>query len=183
MPCKVQYGIRNDCGDLIFPGGADKGFWVGYVSDLGTRFSVAQTGPITSISFKAYAGLVYFEGQKFSHVFASEGQKSPGGNRSIIHRSTVKLMTLSTQDDVEIQRLLQAEDAFIVYQDNNDQFFLSGYGKGLAYEPGPIQTTGTGAGDDVTDTIILAGVEKTKPLRFLVTDVATTIAYLNARVI
>lgn len=183
MPCKVQYGISNACGDLLFPGGADKTFWAGYVSDLSVRFSTAQTGVISSISFKAYQGLVKFEGQKFSHIFASEGQKAAGGNRSIVHRSTVKFLTLSTQDDVEIQRFIQAEDMFIIYKDNNDQFFISGYGNGLAYEPGPIQTTGQASGDDVSDTIILAGVEKTKPLRFLVTDVASTIAYLDARVI
>ncbi len=184
MGCKARYGIRNVCGDLLFPSGADKGFWVGYVSDLATQLSSAQSGIISALpAFVAYSGLVYFEGQKYSHVFSTEGQKAAGGNRSIIHRSTVKLISLSTQDDVEIQALMQAEDAFVIYRDNNEQFFISGYRNGLAYAPGPLQSTGQTQTDDVTDTVILEGVEKTKPLRFLVTDVPTTVAYLNARLL
>lgn len=183
MGCKVQYGISNVCGDLLFPSGANKDFYVGYVSDLSTRFSNTQSAVISTINFKAYSGLVKFEGQKYAHAFSSEFTKAAGGNASFVHRAVVKLISLSTQDDVEIQRLLQAQDAFIIYRDNNDKFFISGYGNGLRGIAGPVQTTGQAAGDDVTDNVTLEGEEKTKPLRFLVTDVATTITYLNNRII
>lgn len=183
MGCKVQYGVQNVCGDIVYPSGADATFWVGYVSDLSTRFSTTQSAAISSLSFVAYAGLVKFEGQKFSHVFSSETQVGAGGNISYLHKAAVKVIGLSTQDDVEIQRLTQSIDAFIIYQNNNDQFFILGPSKGLRAVAGPLQSTGQGMGDDITDNVTLEGVEKVKPLRFFVTDVATTISYLNARVI
>lgn len=183
MGCKVQYGVNNVCGDILYPSGADKDFWVGYVSDLGTRFSQTQSGVISSISFVAYAGLVKFEGQKFAHNFSSELQVGAGGNISILHKAAIKLITQSTQDDVEVQRLCQAIDAFIIYQNNNEQFFILGPAKGLRAVAGPLQSTGQNMGDDITDNVTLEGVEKVKPLRFLVTDTATTLSYLNARVI
>lgn len=185
MPgCKAQYGTRLVCGDLLFPGGAYPDFWVGYISDLGTPISGVQSAPISSLSFVAYTGLVRFDGQKFAHAFSSAWNKGAGGNGYFTHRSIVKLLALSTQDDVEIQRLLQAQDAFIVYGNNNDQLFISGYGKGLASVPGDLTTTGVAAGDDVTDTVTLEGAEKTKPVRFdSGSGFAASVAYLNARVI
>lgn len=183
MPCTAQYGISNVCGDLLFPGGVNPDFYVGYVSQLGTPISGVQSGVISSLSFQAYRGLVKFEGQKYAHKGDWSYQKGGGGNGYFLHRFTSKLIPLSTQDDVEIQRLLQAQDAFIISRNNNDQFFIYGYGQGLVGMPGDVGTTGQAAGDDVTDTVILEGAEKTKPLRFLVTDVATTLTYLNARVI
>ena len=184
MGCKARYGISNVCGDTLFPGGADADFWVGYVSDLSTRFSTAQTGPITTLAFSAYNGLRRFEGQKFANKFDSEYQKGTGGNGSFIHRGTVKLITHSTQDDVEIQSLLQAQDAFVIYKNNNDQFFILGASNGLTGMAGPVSSTGVASTDDVTDQVILEGVEKTKPLRFDPgTGTAAIVAYLNARVV
>lgn len=181
--CKVQFGISNACGDNLFPGGADKDFWVGYVSDLGTRIPITQTGPVTSLHFTAYNGLVKFSSNKFAHVFSHDIVKGPGGNLSYLHRAVVKLLPLSTRDDVEVQRLTQAQDAFIVWQNNNDQFFIHGASKGLSVVAGALATTGQNTGDDPMTTITLEGAEKTLPLRFLVTDVAATINYLNSLVI
>lgn len=183
MSCRVQYGIDNACGDILFPGGVDPDFFIGYVSDLGASFSLSQSGPISSISFQAYRGLVKFSGQKFSHVLSDEWAKGTNGNGYFLHRAIVKLITKSTQDDVEIQRLLQAQDAFLVGRNNDDQFFIYGASKGMTSVAGPLGSTGQNAGDDVANTVTLEGAEKTKPLRFLVTDAATTLAYLNARVI
>lgn len=181
--CKVLYGINTVCGDNLFPGGADKDFWVGYVSDLSNRFPSTQTGVISSFSFAAYGGLVKFEGNKGAHKFDAALNKGGGGNISYTHRAILKLLPLNTQDDVEIQRLTQAQDAFIIYQNNNDQFFIIGAQKGLTAVPGELNTTGQAITDDVSTTVTLEGAEKTLPLRFFVTDVATTILYLNNRVI
>jgi hypothetical protein len=63
--CKVVTGINNVCGDLLQASGVDKDFYVGYVSDLSARFSLLQTGPIASIQFTPYNGLIKLEGQKF----------------------------------------------------------------------------------------------------------------------
>ncbi len=183
MSCRVQFGIDNSCGDILFPGGVDPDFYVGYVSDLGASFSLSQSGPISSLSFQAYRGLVKFSGQKFSHVLSDDWAKGSNGNGYFTHRAAVKLITKSTQDDVEIQRLLQAQDAFIIGRNNDDQFFIYGPSKGMASIAGPVRSTGQNAGDDVAASVTLEGAEKTMALRFLVTDVATTIAYLNARVV
>lgn len=168
--CKTQYGIDLVCGDLIFPSGADKTFYVGYKSELSTQILLAQSADIASLAFAAYGGLRKFSGVKYAHIFASELQKAAGGNIMYLHRATVKLISLSTQDDIEIQRLQQATDAFIVYKDNNDKKYIIGAGNGLAGVAGPLQSTGQNPGDDVSDNIILEGLEKTKPLRFSGTD-------------
>ena len=179
MSCKAVNGITQVCGDLLYPGGADKDFWIGYLSELGTRFSTTQTADISSIQFVAYAGLKKFEGAKMVHNFGSEFVVGAGGNVSFLHRATVKLITQSTADDVEVQRLLQATDAFLIYQNNNDQFFIMGAAKGLRGAAGTLQFTGVSSSDDVSDNVILEGAEKTKPLRFFVTSATATISYLD----
>lgn len=181
--CRVQYGIDLVCGDLLFPGGASQDFYVGYTSDLGAAISNTQLGVISSLSFVAYRGLVKFQGQKFAHKFDWSWTKGAGGNGYWMHRGTVKLIALNTQDDVEVQRLLQAQDAFVVWRNNNDAFFISGYRNGLTGMPGDVGTSGVAAADDVSDTIILEGAEKTKPLRFDTGSVTANVSYLDARVI
>src|SRR5678810_253643 len=106
--CKVVNPVTLACGDLLYPGGADGVFYVGYISELATRFSNAQIADISSISFVAYAGLRKFEGSKFAHIFASEIAVGAGGNISYTHRATVKLITQSTADDVSMQQLSQS---------------------------------------------------------------------------
>lgn len=175
--CRAVGGINNVCGDLLQASGVDKDFYVGYVSDLSVRFSLLQTGAISSIQFIPYNGLIKFEGQKFAHKFDSEGAVSPGGNISIIHKAMIKLMTLSTQDDLEVQRLMQAQDMFIVAQDNNEVFKIFAPSKGFQYVAGPLQTTGQAAGEDVSNTLNFIGHEKVKPLIF--TTGGTTQANVN----
>ncbi len=182
MACNVQRGVSNACGDILFAGGADQDFYVGYVSDLGTKIPTTQTGVITSLSFVAYAGLVKFSAQKLAHKFDWEAQKGAGGNIFFLHRATLKLIALSVQDDVEVQRLLQAQDAFIINKNNNGSYLIYGPKNGMSAASGN-GTTGQAFADDVSDTVVLEGPEITKPLRFLVTDESTTKAYLDARVI
>ena len=181
--CKVQYGINNVCGDLLQSSGIDKDFYVGYVSDLGTRLSLTQTAAIASLSFSAYAGLYKFEAQKFSHVASYDLAKGAGGTISFIHRAAVKMLNLSTQDDVEVQRLAQAQDAFIIFQDNNERFYIYGPSKGLSSVAGPLRTSGQGQGEDISTTVTLEGSEKVLPLRFDGGSVTATLALLNGYVV
>lgn len=183
MGCKAVYGIQNVCADLLQASGVDKDFYVGYVSDLGANFSLSQTGAISSISFEAYMGLVKFEGQKFSHSFSHELVKGAGGSISYKQMVTVKLMPLSTQDDVEFQRLSQAQDAFFVMQGNNEDFYILGASKGLSAIAGAIRTSGVAAGEDVTSSLSFEGNEKTVPLRFsLGTTQQAIVSYLDGLV-
>jgi len=164
--CKVVTGINNVCGDLLQASGVDKDFYVGYVSDLSVRISTLQTGAITSLQFIPYNGLIKFEGQKFAHKFDYELNVAPGGSISYLHKGMVKLMNLSTQDDVELQRLTQAQDMFIIVPDNNENIFIYAPTKGFQAVTGPIRTTGQAAGEDVTSTVNFLGSEKVIPLRF-----------------
>ena len=183
MGCKAVYGITNVCADLLQASGVDKDFYVGYVSDLGTKISLTQTAAISSLSFVAYAGLVKFEGQKFSHSFSHELMVGAGGGISYKHMTSVKLMPLSTQDDVEIQRLSQAQDAFFVMQGNNEDFYIFGPSKGRRAVAGALRTSGVAAGDDVTTTPAFEGNEKVLPLRFsLGTTTQAIINYLDGLV-
>lgn len=164
--CKVIYGIDNACADLLQASGVDKDFWVFYISDLSTRISLAQTGPISTLSFLSYMGLVKFSGQKFAHKADSELMVAAGGSISYTHKAMVKLMSLNTTDDVELQRLSQATDLGLIIQDNNENFFIYGPSKGLSAVAGPIKTTGQAAGEDTSATLNFLGNEKVLPLRF-----------------
>ena len=179
--CKVVTGINNVCGDLLQASGVDKDFWVGYVSDLSVRFSLTQSAAIASMQFIPYNGLIKFEGQKFAHKFDYELNVAPGGGISYTHKGMVKLMNLSTQDDVELQRLTQAQDMFIITQDNNDNFYIYAPSKGFQAVAGPIRTTGQAAGEDVSSTVSFMSNEKVLPLRFTTgTTVSATITYLDS---
>lgn len=181
--CKVVTGINNVCGDLLQASGVDKDFWVGYVSDLSVRFSLAQTGPIASIQFIPYNGLIKFEGQKFSNKFDIDVNVGAGGGISYTHKGMVKMMALSTQDDVEVQRLTQAQDMFIVFQDNNESLFIAAPSKGFSVAPGQLLTTGENAGEDVLNVVNFTGNEKVKFLRFTTGGtIAADISYLNGLV-
>ncbi len=164
--CKVQYGVSNVCGDNLFPGGADKDFWVGYISDLSVKFSTTLTAPISSIQFYPYNGLVKFSGRKYAHKFDTEGAVAAGGSISVVHKAMVQLMNLSTQDDLEILRLMQAQDMFIIEQDNNEAFKIFAPTKGFSYVAGPIQTTGQADGESVLSVLNFISSEKVPPLRF-----------------
>jgi hypothetical protein len=164
--CRVINGINNVCGDLMQASGVDKDFWVGYISDLSVKFVTTLTAPIATIQFYPYNGLVKFSGRKYAHKFDWEGAVAAGGSISIPHKAMIKLMNLSTQDDAELVRLMQAQDMFIIYQDNNEAFKIGAPTKGYSYVPGPIQTTGQNDGEDVLSVLNFISSERVPPLRF-----------------
>jgi hypothetical protein len=181
--CRVTTGINNVCGDLLQASGVDKDFYAGYCSDLSVRFSLTQTGPVANIQFQPYNGLVKFQGQKFAHKFDSELVVSPGGSISYNHKGMVKLMALNTTDDVEIQRLTQAQDMFIINPDNNENIFIYAPSKGFQAVAGQIKSTGEKAGEDVSSTISFLSNEKVLPLRFTLGGTyLADIAYLDGLV-
>lgn len=178
--CKLVYGITNVCGDLLQASGVDKDIYVGYITDLSTRFSLAQTGSISSISFAPYNGLIKISGQKFANEASYALAKAGGGAISYTQKVVLKFMNLSTQDDVELQRLTQAQDAFFVVPDNNESFYIFGASKGLTAEPGELKNFGVKAGEDTIAAVTLSGNERTVPLRFLATDYSTSLALLES---
>lgn len=177
--CKITQGISNGCSDLLRVGGADKTFWVGYLSDLDTPFSIAQEADIGTIDFGAYGGLYRFDGNKFAHSFGSELVVAAGGNKSYKHTFVAKVLSNSTADDTTLQELNLGTDIFIIAQDNNENFFILGASKGLSTET-DVQNTGQTGDADASDTVTLTGSERTKPLRFRLNGgYAATLAYLE----
>jgi hypothetical protein len=184
MPnCKAVFGVSNVCGDLLQASGVDKDFWVGYISDLGAKISLTQTAAISSLTFQAYQGLIKFEGQKFTHSFSHEVMVGAGGSISYKHMTNVRLMPLSTQDDVEMQRLSQAQDVFFIMQGNNEDFYILAPSKGMRVVAGAMRTSGVGPGEDVSSGLSFEGNEKVVPLRFsLNTTTQAIITYLDGLV-
>jgi hypothetical protein len=181
--CRAVNGINNVCGDLMQASGVDKDFWVGYISDLSVKFATTLLAPISSIQFYPYNGLVKFSGRKYAHKFDTEGAVAAGGSISVLHKAMVQLMNLSTQDDMEILRLMQAQDMFIVEQDNNEAFKIFAPTKGFSYVAGPIQTTGQADGESVLSVLNFISSEKVPPLRFtLGTTTQANIDYLDSLV-
>lgn len=180
MACKITQGIDETCEDQLSVGGADQTFWVGYLSDLDTAFSLAQTADISQLDFGAYGGLYRFDGKKFQHQFGSELVVSAGGNKSYTHTAIVKLLADSTADDKTLQNLNLGNDIFIIYQTNNNVFKILGPGKGLT-STADVENTGQTGDADTTDTVTLTGSERVKPLRFsLAGGYSATLAYIES---
>jgi hypothetical protein len=178
--CKITTGLGFTCADQVRVGGVAPDFWVGYLSELDTLFSLAQTADIGTIDFGSYGGLRKFSGNKFWHQASTELQVAQGsGNRSWKQTFVAKLLADSTTDDVTLQTLALGNDIFIIYQDSNQQFYIMGAGAGLSAES-DTQSTGQTGDSDTTDTVTLSGSELTKPLRFKAGATAsTTLAYLR----
>ena len=179
MACKIETGIVNDCSDLLRVGGISKTFWIGYLSELDTQFSLTQAADISTIDFSTYGGLRRFDGNKFSHSFGSELVVAAGGNKSYKQSFVFKILTNSTADDVVLQDLNLGNDVFVIVQDNNQKFFILGAGNGLSAVT-DVQNSGQTGDSDASDTVTLEGQELTKPLRFEDTDYQTTLNFLVA---
>lgn len=180
--CKILYSIDLACGDLLQASGLDGQVFAGYVQDLAAPFSTSMASDITSVQFTAYNGLKRLQGVKYAHLAVVEGQKGAGGNVSLIHRFTLKLITDSTQDDAQILRLMQATDIFFFVKDAKGQYRIIGP-SGMNYAPGQLQSLGQAPTDDISDTLIFESTEVVKPLRFAPIGVTDITAYLNARVV
>jgi len=181
MSCKITDGLDFDCANLLKVGGTFPDFWVGYLSELDTPFSLAQTADINAIDFGSYGGLRKFSGNKFAHSAGSELIVAAGGTKSWRHTFVAKLIADSTADDKILQDLSLGNDIFIVYQDNNRIFKILGAGSGLSVDS-DVENTGQTGDSDTSDTVTLTGQELSKPLRFsLGAGYAATLAYLTSR--
>lgn len=163
--CKAETGFTNGCENLLRVGGADKTFWIGYLSELDTQIRLDQIADISAIDFGPYGGLRRFDGNKFAHSFGDELQVAGGGNKSYKHNLSVKMQPNSTAEDVVLQDLNLGNDIFAIVQDNNRKFFILGAGNGLSVES-DAQNSGETGDSDTRDTIVMSGSETTKKLRF-----------------
>ncbi len=167
MSCKVTSGISNTCPDILKSSGMGKTFWVGYLSDLDTQFSLALAADISQIDFGSYGVLHRFDGVKYAHDWTSELAVASGGNKSWTQNFNAKLISGSTEDDLQLRNLQLGDDIFIIGQDLNQQFWILGAGNGLSSTAGSSGSGGKEQGGDISDVVTLSGSEITpKPLRF-----------------
>lgn len=180
--CLIQNGITLSCDDRRRVGGAKTKFWIGFLSDLATPIDTESDTYITSLTFNTYAGLYEFEGMKKSHQFGHTGVTAAGGQKSFNHDFIAKLITTTPTDDKVIEDLMVSTDAFIVAQDNNNEFYILGGSNGMEMT-NTVQNTGVDSSSDIADTLTFVGEERRKPKRFLDTDAATTLALIESYVV
>jgi hypothetical protein len=178
--CRVTNSINATCDDLRRVGGVNKRLWVFNTADL--NYTSDGSGYVNSLSFdNVYGGLYEFEGKKKSHSGGYTLVKQAGGNTFFQHDVVLKLIS-TTPDDDEVIEELSVADVGVILETNNREFIVYGIDNGLEMTAGS-QNSGSESGSDITDTLTFTGEERRKPRRFLVTDYATTLAYLDARVI
>lgn len=183
MACKMTSSLSNACADLLKGSGLAKKVWIGYLSDLDTRFSLAQSADISTIDFGGYGALYAIEGTKFAHDFTWALNVGAGSSKSYTHALNIKALPGSTLEDVQIQNLLLGDDIFAIVEDVNRQFFLLGPNQGMSATEATGGSGGKETGGDISDIITLtSAAEITKPLRFaLGSGYDATLAYLVAR--
>ncbi len=178
--CRVTSSVGADCDDLRRVGGVNKRFYLGNTADL--TYTEDGSSYVNSLSFSnIYGGLYEFEGKKKSHSGGYTLVSQAGGNTFFQHDVIAKLISTTPDDDETIEELSVA-DVFIILETNNNEFVIYGIDNGLAMSAAA-QNSGQESASDITDTLTFTGEERKKPRRFLVGNYATTVAYLNARVI
>jgi hypothetical protein len=178
--CRVTGAITPTCDDLRRVGGVNKRFFVFNTDDA--SFTEDGSGYLNSISFSSvYGGLYEFEGKKKSHSGGYTVVAQSGGNKFFQHDVICKLISTTPDDDEVIEELLVA-DVGIILETNNNEFIVYGKDNGLEMTAGA-QNSGQESASDITDQLTFTGEERRKPRRFLVTDYAGTLSYLEARII
>lgn len=180
--CLIQNGITVSCDDRRRVGGAKTRFWVGQIGNLATPIDTESATYISSLDFNTYEGLYEFEGMKKSHQFGYTMVTAAGGQKSYNHDFIAKLISTTPTDDGVIQDLAVADDAFIVAQDNNGDFYILGGSNGMEMTAG-VRNTGVDSSADISDVLTFVGEERTIPKRFFDTDAATTLALIESYVV
>jgi hypothetical protein len=181
MSCGISSGVGITCDALRKVGGVKKSAFAFNINDL-NALTISGSGYVTALNFATYAGLYELQGKKSSH---SGGytlvNQTPGGNKFYNHNVMLTLFPENPAEDTTVEDLAVSDVAFIL-EDNNQQFFLYGAYNGMEQTEG-VQTTGQEATTNIGDVLTFVGEEQKKPLRILVTDYATTKAYIESLVV
>lgn len=177
MACGISSGLSVGCANLRRVGGVNKRSYLFNMSDL-DNYVISGAGYITDINFTAYLGTYKFESKKQSNSGGwTEVDQTPGGNKFFQHDAILKAFPLTPADDQVIEALLVA-DVGLILETNNREFILYGTYNGLEMTAG-VGNTGQADASDVSETLTFTGAEEEKPKRILITDYATTKAYLE----
>lgn len=173
--CRITTGVDLNCEAVRKVGGVKQRLWIA-TSLEGFSVTTDVDGYVTALNFDTYGGLVKFTGTKNGHSGGSTVQITDGGNRFFQHNVQITLMPDTPIEDDAILDLISGDYPMIL-EDRNGDFFLYGATNGMSITEGT-QNTGTEATSAIGDILTFAGEEKTKPLRILDTDTATTLAKL-----
>ena len=177
MACGISSGLSVNCTNLKRVGGVDKRAYAFNLSDL-DNYVFDADNYISDINFIAYAGLYKIESRKQSH---SGGytlvNQTPGGNTFFQHDAIIKAFPLTPDDDLVIEDLA-VSNVGLILETNNREFILYGTYNGLEMTAG-VQNTGQADASDIADLLTFTGAEEGKPKKILITDYATTKAYLE----
>lgn len=175
--CRITQGFDINCESLKRVAGI-KRIWLFNHDDLVNAIDPKGTGYVTSLEFDGYEGLYLFDSKKYSHQATSTIAVGDGGNVSWTQSIIMRLFNDTPGEDEALSDLTVAEVGAIV-QTNNGEFLIFGAGNGLTATEGTVGT-GRNAGEDTAATITLTGSEFQIWRRFLRTDFATTLTYLEA---
>ena len=180
MPvCAITNGMSASCDDLTRIGGVNKRAWVFNLEDQYGKpdYTTDVDGYVTAITFPTYAGTYKFETKKNSHTGGYTIVSAEGGNKFFQHDVTMKLFATTPADDDVIRELLPA-NTVVILETNNQEFLIYGANNGLECLEGT-QNSGQADNADTTTNLTFQGAEKQPPLRFFVTDYATTLTTLE----
>ena len=180
MACTITSGISITCDALKRVGGLNKRFWLFNISNLTTPIVALTDGYVTDINLATYATLYKFEGNKYSHSFEINEQRSDEGNVQWEHKLMAKIVNTDPTADAILEDLAVSEVGAIV-QTGNNEFLILGAQNGLTSTESKL-ASGQKSGDSSSSAITLTGNEQSIYKRLLVGgSVNSTLAYLNAR--
>ena len=173
------------CSALKKLGGVNKRVYIGQLSQLSSYSQDPTTKDITTITMGACGSTAYmlkkFVGKKFKHNGTYE--VVVGENVNTVNQSAILVLYHFTSRDKEkIEQLINAEDLFLIMENNAGQVEVWGIELGLNTSAG---SGGTGAllNDPTAFTITLSGEQSTLSRIFNVgptSTLAQNLAYLDA---
>lgn len=178
LNCGITAGIDISCADRKRVSGVGKKVWIFNIADLRVPIDSTSSSYVIDLEFNTYRNLYAFESAKFSHKGTSELTRAEGGNVSFTQTVELSVFNNDPTDDATIENLTTS-DVGVILQTNNNEFLIFGAGNGLTCTAFS-QTTGKNQGEDTTARITLTGSEVKIYKRFLRTDFATSLAFLNA---
>jgi hypothetical protein len=181
--CALTSGIDISCASIKqAAGGVKTKVWLGNLSEVTATYD--ESGYITDLAFNDYTtqGLVPFNCLKDQNDAGSDGAPTDGGTFMFTHDVVLTLLDLTPAHKSALEDLAFAgitQGVFAVVQTAGDQFRVYGIDFGLSVQSMPGRTGKTG--EDATSRVItLSGTQKSLEKIFLDTDVATTLAKIEA---
>ena len=176
--CSIATSIDSTCDKARRVGGLAQKVWLVDNFD-GFSATISGAGYVTALAFSTYGGLVTMEGVKNSHSAGTElSVTGEGGNKLFTQTVSVKCIAQAPTEIGAIDDLL-GWSAPIIVETRNREFYIYGLYNGMDLTA-LTSTTGQVANTDVSDIMTFTGEENYLRQQVLITDYATTLAYLVA---